>query len=385
MKKNIFIESNEIIKLIALKQEGEYWDFKKEWHQDNAVLLHDIICMANNLVDRDAYIIIGVDEENNHNVCDITTDPNRKTTQNLVDFLREKRFSGGIRPKVYVQSMILDAMTVDILVVLNNFNTPFFLTESYHGVFANNIYTRVMDTNTPKNQSADIGHVEYLWKKRFGLTSTPLERVQLLLREPENWLSSPEETSMIEFYKFAPEYTIEHIQADRDGYEFYLFGQADSRPRWYDINIKYHQTLIASIGGVGLDGARFFTASPQSNTICFGHRFDLDNGVSYKYFNKDTLEYATYEYYLMKIRARHEAQIANRKYMDCILVFESELEKVQFEIYVREKQDRFTGILVDSYLPYIPDIKGYRMEAFKKEYSDSIVLQQLLHEFRSRI
>ena len=53
---------NKIIKeLISLKQEGEYWDFKREWHKKNSDLLHDIICFANNLVNRDCFIIIGVD------------------------------------------------------------------------------------------------------------------------------------------------------------------------------------------------------------------------------------------------------------------------------------------------------------------------------------
>lgn len=30
--------------------EGSYWDFKQNWHSNNADLLKDIICMANNLM-----------------------------------------------------------------------------------------------------------------------------------------------------------------------------------------------------------------------------------------------------------------------------------------------------------------------------------------------
>lgn len=56
---------DEIEELIMMHQEGSYWDFKREWYDDSkdGDLLIDIICMANNLVDRDAYIIIGVNEE----------------------------------------------------------------------------------------------------------------------------------------------------------------------------------------------------------------------------------------------------------------------------------------------------------------------------------
>jgi len=55
--------AEEIKDLIALEQEGGYWDFKREWYTRKSNMLHDIICMANNLENRDAYIIIGVDQE----------------------------------------------------------------------------------------------------------------------------------------------------------------------------------------------------------------------------------------------------------------------------------------------------------------------------------
>lgn len=91
----------EVRQLIGLQQEGEYWDFKKEWHQNKADLLHDIICMANNLSNQDGLIIIGVDEENDYSICDVINDPNRRKTQDIVSFLREKKFAGGIRPTAY--------------------------------------------------------------------------------------------------------------------------------------------------------------------------------------------------------------------------------------------------------------------------------------------
>lgn len=70
---------DEIERLISLDQEGEYWDFKKEWYgkEKDEDLLLDIICMANNLVNRDAYIIIGVDESSDYSINDISADNNR--------------------------------------------------------------------------------------------------------------------------------------------------------------------------------------------------------------------------------------------------------------------------------------------------------------------
>lgn len=78
----------EILELISLKQEGGYWDFKREWYHTDKKddLLHDIICMANNVENHDGYIIIGVDEECNYSIRDISNDVNRKNTQKLSIF-----------------------------------------------------------------------------------------------------------------------------------------------------------------------------------------------------------------------------------------------------------------------------------------------------------
>ena len=49
----------EVLRLIAFRQEGEYWDFKKEWHKNKSDLLHDIICMANIRRLTKRFVIIG--------------------------------------------------------------------------------------------------------------------------------------------------------------------------------------------------------------------------------------------------------------------------------------------------------------------------------------
>ncbi len=84
--------AEEVKDLIALQQEGGYWDFKREWYTRKPDMLHDIICMANNLENRDAYIIIGVDQEVGFEVFDVLEDKNRRNTEQIVDFFTRKRF-----------------------------------------------------------------------------------------------------------------------------------------------------------------------------------------------------------------------------------------------------------------------------------------------------
>ena len=98
----------EIVNLISLRQEGDYWDFKREWYSEKqkSSLLHDIICMANNLVNRDAYIIIGIDEENAYSIRDVQNDPNRKNTQMMVTFrLKLAKMNFTARPQVFQRDL----------------------------------------------------------------------------------------------------------------------------------------------------------------------------------------------------------------------------------------------------------------------------------------
>lgn len=102
-----------------------------------------------------------------------------------------------------VESLDFGEIEIDVIVIHNSDATPFYLTENFQSVMPNNIYTRVMDSNTPKNKSADLPHIETLWKKRFGLLSSPLERMMIYLKNPDLWKSSPNDyPTKKQYYSF---------------------------------------------------------------------------------------------------------------------------------------------------------------------------------------
>ncbi|WP_347104454.1 ATP-binding protein [Streptococcus anginosus] len=172
---------SEIINLIELHQEGEYWDFKRQWYDSSKVvdLLHDIICMANNLANHDAYIIIGVDDED-FSLYDVAADHNRRNTQKIVDFLKDKKFAGDIRPIVTVKQAFIKSFTLDVIIIHNSRQTPFYLKENFKNLKASHIYTRIQDSNTPKDKSADIDKVEYLWKKDWVFFKHQLKNLKFI-------------------------------------------------------------------------------------------------------------------------------------------------------------------------------------------------------------
>lgn len=120
----------EILMLIDTKREDDYWDFKEKFHSNSANLLHDIICMANNRVDRDAYIIFGVADKS-FEVVGVETDENRRSQQQMIDFLKSKKFVAGIRPRVELRNLLIAGHEIDVLIIKNSTDTPYYLTEDF--------------------------------------------------------------------------------------------------------------------------------------------------------------------------------------------------------------------------------------------------------------
>ena len=94
--------------LLSLKREGGYWDFKKEWYDDKGELLLDVLCMANNLEDMDAYIILGV-EDSTWSIKGVEADPNRLPLRNLSQIISKKKYA-EYDPEVDLQTIYLEEM-----------------------------------------------------------------------------------------------------------------------------------------------------------------------------------------------------------------------------------------------------------------------------------
>ena len=210
----------------------------------------------------------------------------------------------------------------------------------------------------------------------------PIEKVKLYLRHPEDWENSPSNADK-KYYKYAPEYTIEHTYEPddgRDGYEYYLFAQMDSRPHWCEIRIYYHQTILVEFGGVLLDGGRYFTAAPDRDGISLTGYHNWD--VAYRYMIKGNLKYLIHEFYY--VDDVDEVRCAYNRYEECILIFNNEEEHQQFRDYVRKNWDRKDEFANDIWIPHMEQISGYDMNAFFEEYRDMQILKRMLEEFREK-
>ena len=63
-----------VLNLASRKTESRYWDFKLQHHENNAELIHDILCLANAEHDGQRYLIFGV-EDQSYELHSITETP----------------------------------------------------------------------------------------------------------------------------------------------------------------------------------------------------------------------------------------------------------------------------------------------------------------------
>jgi hypothetical protein len=267
---------NNIKRLIDSKREGDYWDLKEAPHDNNAELLHDIICLANSLHKGDRFLIFGVtDPKEGATIKGLSSNQkNRKTQVNYIDFLRSKPFAGDCRPEVELHTVIIEKKEIDVLIIFDNPLKPYYLTEDYKFkpqnsketiVRANYIYTRTNDTNTPIDKSADIGIIEKMWKQRFGLDLSPLERMELLLMKPSEWFKDIGNKPYA-YHKEFPEFRIEFSDVE-EFWEVFSFFFTNNKSFLGNATFKYHSTTLFELEYMYCDEMRIELSVPKTEYL----------------------------------------------------------------------------------------------------------------------
>ena len=340
----------EITELIERHAEGDYWDFKQQWHLNNADLIHDIICMANSPANRDCFIIIGI-EDRTYSILGVSAE-NRKTQQNVIDLLRQKpKWAGGYIPEVYVRTIQIEGKGIDIIIIKQSDNTPFYLLEDYTKegapIFKGAIYTRKGDTNTPKTSTADLYDTEILWKRRFGLLYNPSQRAKFYLADLENWELVDGETDKFGvsqfffFYKPDPDFTIYFLrESDEEknlpkdinddaisSLSYYLFAFC---------NVSYHtdyssrEEVVLYYREIPLFSAPLECVD-EGRTSLVPPEFVVD-----PYYISDSFRYLMFEF-VFQHRCRNYSGEAREVFRRVIPVYKNERERDEFESYIKQK------------------------------------------------
>lgn len=318
--------TKEIEDLIALGYEGGYWDYKEDYSALEEDKLIDIICMANNLCDRDAYIIYGVSDDGKVTGIENTKQPRMKTAD-LIKFLRSKKFSGDNIPTVEIKTLNIDNHEVDVLIVFKSNNTPFFLSEEYCNpsrrskmIRAGAIYTRTDDINTPRESTANIRITEYLWKKRFGYDMKPHDRYIKLLEDCAGWSETNWDTVRYQYYLEHPEYKIS-VSESKAGYETLRFFYDDHTMFFADMHLDYYGTTLYETEMWYMDCGRCILPRPQYKSIGMEYQ--------YLYFVQNSLDGK-----ILNLITNGKGRCQDRNGLPVpVLIFRDEIERQAFEEY----------------------------------------------------
>lgn len=282
-----------LLKLIS-KKEDEFHDFKKEWYKpsDHSEFIKDILSFVNTSHHEDCYIILGVDDD--QKIIGLNQkDNNRKTQQQLIDWVRTWPSANYMIPPVEINSFIIDEKILDVITIRDTKNIPIYLNKRYKGVDAWQVFTRNKDVNTPRNDSANFWDIEELWKKRFSLNQTIQNRYVERLKDTKNWSYFVNNDQSGFLYNLNPDFyiTIEDDTQNRHEILSYSIDCIRKNVSWIVFNFNYRNITIDYTLGNLLDGARVLIVSPQMSLLKDINPTNKTGNLSFYSFKKDSLDY----------------------------------------------------------------------------------------------
>ena len=285
--------------LIDMGIEGVYWDFKLKHHLKKGDLIHDVLCLANAEHDGPRFLIFGV-EDGGGAVQTIENDTDRRSQADIISLFRDnaEKFFQSRFPAFYLRTAEIDDKQVDVLIIEDEAKKPYYLVERIHEVRAHHVYTRVGDTNTPINRTAQPHEIERMWRERFGLNKTALERIKHCLAGPEDWSCWEDSGSTRYYHNAFPEFTLQVADP-----EDILLGSSQEWTRgevctdnnwagWYELYC--HQTLLKKIHYVCFDDHKKNMVAPDWRPI--------GNGRFYFYLY-NSAEYAVQQFFVALFRS----------------------------------------------------------------------------------
>lgn len=371
---------SKIKNLIDRKSEGEYWDFKQEWYKDNERLLHDILCFANTVHDRDCYLIIGVSDTGE--IVGVSEE-NRRKQVHILDLLSNTVFAGDNIPEIRLDTIEIEGKEIDVLTIFNSYTVPYYLKtkcKKYNNIREGYIYTRIGDRNTPINQNASIQQIEMLWKKRLGLTQPPLIQIVNRLKNKSEWI----ENDGTHYNIYKPEFKlVEEYDDDDDNKtgQFYVYSQYNSKFLYKNLKIMCNETVLKEFELVVLDSGKYKTAVPKWGYAGYDE-WRHNHKYTYKYFLKDSIDYKLQQFFFDT--ENEEEVYAKRRFDEVILYYENDEEKSAFEFYIENKQSLIESYVIEADEKYYEIDTNNEMEAkeYRRRLSIGLALNRALQEFR---
>ena len=386
-----------IMELLHLGVEGEYWDFKekpyffegqsdKDKNKKKGDLLHDIICMANNLSNRDAFIIMGI-QDKPVKITGAKQFSNKWTQESYQDFLQNLTWAGDMIP--IVEFRTIHNGELDVLIIKKSNRVAFYITKKCNKVRENQIYVRKGSKNTAIDSQAEIGDIEKLFEFRFGLTPYPKERVINYISDHGHWIEMKEDYETRSWYyeKF-PEYTIE-LSRDPDNETLaspdYAYVQMNCKSSWQILRVKYHQTTLMEYTAHYVDETRGVVVAPRFSSIKIREDETLLSTKQYCYYFQECTEIKLM--FLLQDLLR-QGTLVLENHLALIPIYKNDEEKSKVENIINKNKEDFNfkmeHEILKSIISHGSELSEESEMIVRHDLAVTKVVKNILNEYRAK-
>jgi len=365
--------------LLSLGGEGLWWDFKQKFHEDLFELLHDITCLANVIHDGDRFLIFGVND--NLEVTGLNVDECPYSQADVISYLRQQPYAENNIPTVEMGFVKYAEKTIAILSIKNERLKPFYFTKElkYRNKIlrAGAVYSRVRDTNTPKDSCANPQDIKAMWIERFGLDLPAATRFMLLLEDTENWVYDGINSA---YYSLDPDFTISITGEEYRGGQYWWQNTLIEEPVKYNYLLKYKNTIMHELPVVHFHNEGLCIPFPDIEYVTYPGKMDGLDAEFYCdifYYLKGTLSYALFKH-LRKI-------YSDKPDLDTPIVTQSKPPIIKLPFFIIDKKEQVDELCRSYLLAYKRFVKNQdslvNSSVYRGEDMDRYKLERVFSEW----
>ena len=131
--------------------------------------------------------------------------------------------------------------------------------------------------NTPVNQSAPENQIADMWRERFGLILSPIERLKIYIQDYSNWSCNYDEKWKLYVWHYIhfPEFTFEYSLPDNISdynprhHANAIFANSIGNSYETSLRYKYHTTVLKSESLYICDKARYYWLHPHTDWLYY--------------------------------------------------------------------------------------------------------------------
>ena len=342
--------------------------------------------MANNLSNRDAFIIMGI-QDKPVKITGAKQFSNKWTQESYQDFLQNLTWAGDMIP--IVEFRTIHNGELDVLIIKKSNRVPFYITKKCNKVRENQIYVRKGSKNTAIDSQAEIGDIEKLFEFRFGLTPYPKERVINYISDHGHWIEMKEDYETRSWYyeKF-PEYTIE-LSRDPDNETLaspdYAYVQMNCKSSWQILRVKYHQTTLMEYTAHYVDETRGVVVAPRFSSIKIREDETLVSTKQYCYYFQECTEIKLM--FLLQDLLR-QGTLVLENHLALIPIYKNDEEKSKVENIINKNKEDFNfkmeHEILKSIISHGSELSEESEMIVRHDLAVTKVVKNILNEYRAK-